>query len=84
MNCNTDQLVIREKIRSMLSSVEPSFQADLVLSLKKLILTDFCLRFNFKRLILATTGHGIASKLLGQLAKGRGASIANEVSYCGE
>ena len=68
----------------MLSSVEPSFQADLVFCLKKLILTDFCLRFNFKRLVLATTGHGIASKLLGQLAKGRGASIANEVSYCGE
>lgn len=45
---------------------------------------DFCLKYNFKRVCLGTSGHGIASKLLGQLAKGRGATIANEVSYCGE
>ena len=55
-----------------------------MLSLKKHLIVDFCLRFNFKRVILATSGHSIASKLLGQLAKGRGATIANEVSYCGE
>lgn len=48
------------------------------------MIADFCLRYNFKRVLLATSGHSIASKLLGQLAKGRGASIANEVSYCGE
>lgn len=47
-------------------------------------MADFCLRFNFKRVVLGTSGHGIATKMLGQLAKGRGATIANEVSYCGE
>ena len=75
---------MRQKIKTLLSCVQPSFQADLILSLKKQVIADFCLRYNFKRVLLATTGHGIASKLLGQLAKGRGASIANEVSYCGE
>jgi len=30
---------------------------------------------------MGTTGHKIATQLLGQLAKGRGASIFNEVQY---
>jgi hypothetical protein len=79
-----DILQVREKIKNLLSCVQPSFQADLILALKKQVIANFCLSYNFKRVLLATTGHGIASKLLGQLAKGRGASIANEVSYCGE
>jgi hypothetical protein len=48
------------------------------------LIVDFCLKYNFKRVLLATSGHSIATKMLGQIAKGRGASIANEVSYCGE
>jgi len=65
------------KISDLISSVEPSFQADLVLFLKKWLIADFCMRYNFKRVLVATTGHGIAVKLLSQLSKGRGASIAD-------
>ena len=72
------------KISDLIRSVEPSFQADLVLFLKKWLIADFCIRYNFKRVLVATTGHGIAVKLLSQLSKGRGASIADQVSYCGE
>jgi hypothetical protein len=31
--------------------------------------------------LLGTTGHKLATQLLGQLAKGRGATIAHEISY---
>ncbi len=65
------------KITDLIESVEPSFQADLVLFLKKWLIADFCLQYNFKRVLVATTGHGIAIKLLSQLSKGRGASIAD-------
>jgi len=34
--------------------------------------------------LVATTGEGVSCKLLSQLAKGRGASVAQQVSYCGE
>lgn len=47
-------------------------------------MVDFCVKYDFKRLVIGTSGHGIACKMLGQLSKGRGATIANEVSYCGE
>ena len=82
--CTIDKLEVRQKIKTLMSFVQPSFQADLIIFLKRQLIADFCLRFNFKRVLLATTGHGIASKLLSSLAKGRGSSIANEVSYCGE
>jgi hypothetical protein len=72
------------KVRELLSSVEPQFQGDLVFALKKHLMMDFCLRYNFKRILLSTSGHSIACKMIGQIAKGRGATIANEVSYCGE
>ena len=65
----------------MLGSLEASFAADLCKFLKKWLIADFCLKNNFKRVLLGTTGHQIASQLLGQLAKGRGASIFNEVAY---
>ena len=52
------------KITDLIESVEPSFQADLVLFLKKWLIADFCLQYNFKRVLVATTGHGIAIKLL--------------------
>jgi hypothetical protein len=52
--------------------------------MKKWIMSDFAIKYNFKRILVATTGHGIATKLLSSLSKGRGASIANEVSYCDE
>jgi tRNA(Ile)-lysidine synthase TilS/MesJ len=52
--------------------------------LKKHLILDFALKYHFKRVVFATTGHGIACKMISQLSKGRGATIANEVSYCNE
>ena len=74
----------KTKLQSLLKSVNPTAQADLVWFLKKFILIDFAMKYNVKRVLLATSGHGISSKLLSSLSKGRGANIANEVSYCEE
>lgn len=53
------------RLQQCLRSVSPGFQADLVWAFKKHLLTDFCLSFNFKRVLLATSGHTIATKMLG-------------------
>ena len=71
----------REHLAGLISSLDASFAADLCLYLKKWLIADFCLTHNFKRVLLATTGHKIATQLIGALAKGRGASIYNEVAY---
>lgn len=71
----------RGKIAELLKTLEASFAADLVLYMKRWLIADFCLKFNFKKVILANSGHKVASMLLAQLAKGRGSSICNEVSF---
>ena len=58
-----------------------NFREDLILYFKRWIIVDFALTFNFKKILFGTTGHKVASQLLSQLAKGRGASIAHEISY---
>lgn len=60
---------------------ESNFREDLVLYLKRWLLSEFGLKYNFKKILLGTTGHKLATQLLSQLAKGRGASIAHEISY---
>ena len=72
----------REHLAALIGSLDAAFAADLCLYLKKWLIADFCLNFNFKRVLLATTGHSIATKLIGAIAKGRGASIYSEVAYC--
>jgi len=63
-----------------LACVGPAaFKADLVIFLKKWLISDFALRFNFKRVFMATTAHKTATQLLAMLAKGRGASLCNDV-----
>ena len=71
----------RQHLGELIGSLDAAFAADLCLYLKKWLIADFCLNFNFKRVLLATTGHSIATKLIGAIAKGRGASIYNEVAY---
>ena len=68
-------------MQSLLLSLEASFAADACMFFKKWLIADFCLTHNFKKAFLGTTGHKIATQLLGQIAKGRGASIFNEVQY---
>lgn len=58
-----------------------NFREDLILYFKRWIIVDFALRYNFKKILFGTTGHKVATNLLAQLAKGRGASIAHEISY---
>ena len=70
-----------QEMQALLGSLEASFAADVCLFLKKWLIADFCIRYNFKRVFLGTTGHKIATQLLGQIAKGRGASIFSEVAY---
>jgi hypothetical protein len=40
---------------------------------------DFALKYNFKRIFIANTAHKTATNLLAYLAKGRGASLCNDV-----
>ena len=68
-------------LQQLLASVEASFAADVCMFLKKWLIADFCLKHNFKKVFMGTTGHKIATQLLGSLAKGRGASIFNEAQY---
>lgn len=48
---------------------------------KRWLIVDFALKYNFKKILFGTTGHKVATQLLAQLAKGRGASISHEISY---
>ena len=49
--------------------------------MKRWLIAAFALKYNFKKILFGTTGHKVATQLLAQLAKGRGASIAHEISY---
>ena len=71
----------RAQLQKLVGSLDASFAADLCFFLKKQLIAIFCLDYNFKRVLLATTGHSVATQLIGALAKGRGASIYNEVAY---
>lgn len=51
-------------MKELLSTVDPVFQADICWNLKKRLMVDFCLKYNFKRLVVGTSGHGIACKML--------------------
>jgi tRNA(Ile)-lysidine synthase TilS/MesJ len=49
--------------------------------MKKLIISSFCLKYNFKKALFGLNSHNIATQLLSQLCKGRGVSIAHETSF---
>lgn len=69
-----------DRLKDLLETVGPAgFRADLIFFFKKWIMSDFCLRYNFKRIFLGITAHKTATQLLAQLAKGRGASLCNDI-----
>ena len=74
---------LREKqarLKELIGCIGPAgFKADLVLFLKKWVMSDFALKYNFKRVFMATTAHKTATQLLAFLAKGRGASLCNDI-----
>ena len=57
----------REKLKNLIKClpIESSFQEDLIFYLKRLLISDYCLKFNFKKALLGTTSHKVASDLLG-------------------
>mmetsp|Transcript_1876 Transcript_1876/g.2586 ORF Transcript_1876/g.2586 Transcript_1876/m.2586 type:complete len:251 (+) Transcript_1876:463-1215(+) len=61
--------------------VESSFREDMIFFLKKLIISEFALKYNFKKILLGTTSHKVATHLFSQLCKGRGASVAHEIAF---
>jgi hypothetical protein len=54
----------KERLISLLGSLEASFAADLCMFLKKWIMADFCLKQKFKKVFLGTSGHMMSSSLL--------------------
>jgi tRNA(Ile)-lysidine synthase TilS/MesJ len=73
----------RQAIRDIMETLPTAsnFREDIILYFKRWIIVDFALKYNFKKLLFGTTGHKVSTLLLSQLAKGRGASIAHEISY---
>lgn len=61
--------------------IESCFREDLISHLKRMIISSFCLTYNFKKALLGTNAHKVASDLLSSICKGRGSSLANEISY---
>ena len=52
-------------IQALLASLEASFASDVCMFFKKWLIADFCLTHNFKKVFMGTTGHKIATQLLG-------------------
>ena len=52
------------ELASLLGTLVPAFAADLAFYLKKWLIADFCLKYSFKRVLLAVSGHKVASQLL--------------------
>ena len=68
------------RLKALLDCIGPaSFRSDMVFFLKRWLMSDFCLRYNFKRIFVGSSAHKTATNLLAQLAKGRGASLCNDV-----
>lgn len=74
-------LAKKQRLSQLLASLDGSFAADLCMFLKKWVIADFCLRHKFKKVFLGTSGHMMASQLLSQICKGRGATSCHEVAY---
>ena len=58
-----------------------SNKEDFVFYLKKWVLLDFALKYNFKKLLLGCSGLSITAKVLSEISKGRGLTMPSNVSY---
>ena len=45
--------------------IESCFREDMIFYFKKIIISQFCLRYNFKKALFGTTSHKVATQLLG-------------------
>jgi len=73
----------RERLCKMIEClpIESSFREDLIFYLKRIVISWFCLKYNFKKALLGTTSQKVATALLAAICKGRGASVSNEIAY---
>jgi len=78
-----DLLLKRQRLANLIKSLpkESNFREDLILYLKRWVIADFALMYNYKKVLLGTSGHKVATQLLAQIAKGRGVSVPHEISY---
>lgn len=58
-----------------------TFKEELASNLKKWLILDFSSRYNFKKILLGIAAHAISTKMMSQLARGRGASVSTESAY---
>lgn len=73
----------RDRLRQLLAClpIESNFQEDLIFYFKKILIAEFCLKYNFKKALLGTTSHKVATQIMSQICKGRGAAVAQEISF---
>jgi tRNA(Ile)-lysidine synthase TilS/MesJ len=78
-----DRIEKRQRLRRLLECLpkESCFREDLVLYFKRMIVSEFSLLFNFKKVLLGTNSHKVAVQLFSQIAKGRGVSASHEISF---
>lgn len=53
----------RENLKLLIESLptHSNFREDLILYLKKWVISAFALKYNFKKILLGTTGHKVAT-----------------------
>ena len=51
----------RQRMKSLISTLDSSFAADLVFYFKKWLMADFCLKHHYKKVFLGTSGHKMSS-----------------------
>ena len=78
-----DKLDKRKQFKDMIECIpiESSFREDMIFYLKRILISEFCLKYNFKKALFGVDSHKVASKLLGEICKGRGASICHEIAF---
>jgi cytoplasmic tRNA 2-thiolation protein 2 len=73
----------RERLQEILKypSELCSNKEDMIFFFKKWVLLDFALKFGFKKLLLGCSAVNITSKVMSEIAKGRGLSLPNDVTF---
>jgi hypothetical protein len=56
----------REHLKQLIGCLPPlsNFREDLIWYMKKLVISEFCLKYNFKKALFGTNSHKIATNLL--------------------
>lgn len=73
----------REKLQELLKHPSElcSNREDLIFYMKKWLLLDFALKYGFTKLLLGCSAISVTSRVMSEIAKGRGLSLPNDVSF---